>query len=213
MVDRIAHAYDAQLKVHVRGKLIDLGCGKIPLYEAYKDYVTDHVCVDWANSAHMNEHLDYECDLTKGLPFDEEAFDTIILSDVLEHIPEPDLLWLEIARILAPRGKIIMNVPFFYWIHEHPYDYYRYTEYALRRFVDRVGMRVVLLKPIGGAPEILTDIFAKALVRLPFVGKLSCTCLQALMTGLLATRIGKKISQITEKDFPLAYIMVAEKVY
>ena len=77
-----------------------------------------------------------------NLPFGDSEFDTIILSDVLEHIPVPEHLWKEMARILSRNGKIIMNVPFYYCLHEAPHDCSRYTEFALRRFVEMSGLRL-----------------------------------------------------------------------
>lgn len=88
----VAGFYDTHIKNHVKGRLVDLGCGKVPLYEAYRDYVTVCVCVDWKNTWCENDFLDLRCDLTDVLPFRDKGFDTIILSDVLEHIPQPELL-------------------------------------------------------------------------------------------------------------------------
>lgn len=209
--DIIASFYDANLKEHARGRLLDLGCGKVPLYEAYKPYVNDNICVDWGNTRHKNEYLDFECDLTKVLPFENGAFDTIILSDVLEHIPQPEQLWSEMSRILAPGGKIIMNVPFFYWLHEQPHDYYRYTEYALKRFVENAGLTLVKLERTGGAPEILTDILAKHVKSVPLIGKPLAAGLQRLTMVFLRLGVGRKISQKTARNFPYGYFLVAGK--
>ena len=57
-----------------------------------------------------------------------------------------------------------MNVPFYYWLHERPHDYYRYTEYALRRFAETAGFNFLLIKTLGGVPEIIADILAKNLL-------------------------------------------------
>jgi len=80
IVDLIAEIYDNNLRQHARGKLLDLGCGKVPLFSAYKDYVTDNICVDWKNTLHKNEYLDAECDLTKVLPSFFRMFLSISLS-------------------------------------------------------------------------------------------------------------------------------------
>lgn len=142
----------------------------MPLYNAYKEYITDNVCVDWENTLHKNEYLDFECDLTKKLPFEDQVFDTIILSDVLEHVPNPNNLWKEMARILTMNGRIIMNVPFYYWLHERPHDYYRYTEFALRRLIENSGLKLVQIECIGGSPEILADILAKHFQFIHLIG-------------------------------------------
>lgn len=208
----VARSYDTYIKDHVTGRLIDLGCGKVPLFEAYKNYVTDNICIDWGNSIHKNQYLDFECDLTKILPFENESFETVILSDVLEHVYQPETLWKEMSRILSNHGKILMNVPFYYGIHEVPHDYYRYTEYALRRFAEDAGLKIIVLKSYGGAPEIITDIIAKNLRRLPrIVGRPLAIYLQQFTLFFINTKFGKKVSEATSETFPLGYFLIAEK--
>jgi SAM-dependent methyltransferase len=108
--------------------------------------------------------LDHEVDLnTAPLPFDAAAFDTVLLSDVLEHIAEPDQLIGEIARILRPGGALILGVPFLYPIHEQPYDFHRYTQYKLEHFASKHGFAIVELGPVGGASDVWTDISCKIL--------------------------------------------------
>lgn len=211
IADVIAGYYDAHLKLHAKGRLLDLGCGKVPLHDAYREFITDSVCVDWANTVHKNDHLDFEADLTKELQFADGQFDTIVLSDVLEHIPEPEFLCREMARVLTPQGKLLMNVPFYYWLHEQPHDFYRYTEYALRRFMDRSGMEVVKLEVIGGAPEILTDLFAKNVARVPVAGNTVAMLGQWATSAFLRTPLGRKTSGATGRRFPLGYFLVAMK--
>lgn len=209
--DLIARAYQINLPMHATGRLLDLGCGKVPLYHAYKGLVSENICVDWQNTLHKNEYLDRECDLTAALPFADASFDTIILSDVLEHIPEPGLLWSEIARLLARDGKLLMNVPFYYSIHEQPHDYYRYTEFGLRRFVDAAGLRLIDLHAIGGAPEIMADIFAKNILRLPHAGAPLAMLAQWVTHLLVQTGPGARLSRATRANFPIGYFLVAEK--
>ncbi|HEY5478681.1 MAG TPA: class I SAM-dependent methyltransferase [Gaiellaceae bacterium] len=211
MVDRVAAYYDANLRRHARGRLVDLGCGKAPLYRAYADSVSEVTCVDWGNTSHENAYLDLECDLNKTLPFTDGAFDTVILSDVLEHIAQPEPLWAEISRILAPRGKVILNVPFYYSIHAGPYDYYRYTEFALRRFVEKSDLRLIQLESIGGAPEILADVLAKNVKRFPLIGYPLAVLAQWLTAGFTKTRFGRKVSRASGHSFPFGYFLIAEK--
>lgn len=205
IADRTAELYDAHLKLHAKGRLLDLGCGKAPLYDTYRGYVTEAICVDWGNTLHKNDHLDFEADLTQPLPLQDGAFDTILLSDVLEHIPDPDRFCLEIARVLAPGGKLLMNVPFFYWLHEKPYDYYRYTEFALRRFMERSGMSVLQLEATGGSLEILADIVAKHVSRVPVVGRTAAAFSQWTVATFTRTSVGQRVSVGTRKTFPLGY--------
>jgi SAM-dependent methyltransferase len=81
------------------------------LYTPHMSVVTSIVCVDWNNSSQIRDHLDYELDLTQPVPFPDGAFETIVLSDVLEHVPTPEFVRMEMVRVLSENGRIIMNTP------------------------------------------------------------------------------------------------------
>jgi ubiquinone/menaquinone biosynthesis C-methylase UbiE len=200
-----------KLREHARGILADLGCGTVPLYGEYKDLVTETICVDWAQSKHENPHLDYECDLTQRLPLDNDSVDTIVLSCVLEHIPEPTAVWREMHRILRPAGKVLVCVPFLYPLHELPHDYYRYTEFGLRRLAEMTGFDVISLEPIGGAPEVVVNIVSKLLGRIPRIGRPIAAVTQDVAWRLLETSTGRRLSRSTAKTFPLSYFLVTQK--
>ena len=44
MADLVAAHYDRYLKEHARGRLLDLGCGKMPLLHAYAELVDEVTC-------------------------------------------------------------------------------------------------------------------------------------------------------------------------
>jgi SAM-dependent methyltransferase len=212
ITDKVAHHYDQAIRNHAHGRLLDMGCGNVPLYDAYRSLVSENICIDWHNSAHVNPYLDQMVDLTGTLPFEEASFDTVLLTDVLEHIPEPLNLMCEIARILRPGGKLILGVPFFYWLHEMPYDFHRYTEFALRRFCELSGLRVVELVPYGGLPDVMLDLSSKGLNFLP---RPLATVLRPFHTGasfLGKTKPFRKLSDRTKSTFPLGYVLCAEKI-
>lgn len=49
--------------------------------------------------------------LDEPLPFDDASFDTVVCSEILEHLFRPDLLLREIFRVLKPGGRVILTVP------------------------------------------------------------------------------------------------------
>jgi SAM-dependent methyltransferase len=207
MGDLVAARYQSHLAGHARGRLLDLGCGKAPLYGAYASMVSEVTCVDWAPGVYIDRH----CDLSQPLPFEDGRFDTIVLSDVLEHIAEPAQLWREMTRILAPGGHVIMNVPFYYSIHAHPHDYYRYTNFALKRFVQLNGLELRMLEALGGINEILADLLAKALSKLPAIGPPLAMALQAAAGAFTRTCLGGRIARVSSRHFPLGYFMIARR--
>jgi SAM-dependent methyltransferase len=209
--DMIAACYQKNIPIHVSGRLLDLGCGKVPLYEAYKGYITENICIDWGNTLHKNPYLDFEADLNHAIDLPNESFDTIILSDVLEHIRYPEKLSNEIYRLLKPKGKLLLSVPFFYWLHEQPHDYFRYTRHALESIINDAGLSIVSLEEYGGTPHVLTDIFAKNLVSLRFAGKPLASLAQRITSAFATTGMGKRLMAKTKTKFPLGYFLVAEK--
>ena len=209
--DIIADNYFQYLPKYAHGKLLDLGCGYVPLFFVYNKYVSDIVCVDWENTSHKNEYLDFTCNLNKELPFGNNEFDTIILSDVLEHIQNPKLLWKEMARILKKDGILVMNVPFYYCLHEAPYDYYRYTEFALKQYIEEEKLELVFLESVGGILEVLADINSKMFAYFGFIGELMANIIQQSTKLLRKTKIGINIYNKTKNKFPLSYFVIARK--
>lgn len=212
MIDITASFYQTALPKYARGSLADMGCGNVPFYLVYKDLVTEVTCVDWPNTLHKNQYLDLECDLNKPLPLPDNQFDTIIISEVFEHIAEPEVLWSEITRILKPNGKMLVSVPFLYKIHEAPHDYFRYTEFALKNYATKNNLRVLELERFGGLPLVLTDLYAKMIVKIPLAGNALAAFMQWLCLWFIRTRLGNRISANTGKAYPLGYFMVVEKM-
>jgi SAM-dependent methyltransferase len=211
MTQLVAQAYQDHLPNHARGRLVDLGCGTVPLYGAYRPLVTEITCVDWSGNAGSAQHLDVAHDLNQPLPLDDDRYDTAILSDVLEHIRRPEALLSEVARILAPGGRLLLNVPFFYWLHEQPHDYFRYSEHALRSFIEHAGLRLITLEGLGGAPEVLADVIGKHLAQVPLVGSLGARWLQRSAWAVASLPPVARALAPSRQRFPMAYFLVAEK--
>jgi SAM-dependent methyltransferase len=208
----VAEAYNRHLRSNARGRLVDLGCGTVPLYPAYRDLVSEIVCVDWGGSRHGASHLDVEHDLNRPLPFPEARFDTVVLSDVLEHIARPEALLAEIRRVLAPGGRLLMNVPFLYWLHEQPHDYYRFTEHALRLLIANAGLSLLLLESFGGAPQILADVTSKHLQYVPVLGKSLARAVQRVAFEASRLPLAERALEGSRQRFPLGYFLVAERL-
>ncbi len=205
--DITAPVYLDLVRRHARGRLVDLGCGEAPLYGMYRDHVDSVTCVDWSRSVHASDHLDLEADLNEPLPLADASFDTVILSSVLEHVLRPRELLAEIARVLAPGGKLLCVVPFMYRIHEQPHDYFRYSRFALSRFCADAGLEELELEPFGGALEVLLDVSGKLLSR-----SRAASAVHLAVSGALR-RIPalRRASLRSSEHFPLGYALVARR--
>lgn len=207
VADVLAERYQQMLQRHARGHLLDLGAGQVPLYGCYRELVTSTTCVDWQNSAHPCEHIDHLLDLDQPLPLPNAAYDTVLLTDVLEHTQRPLQLLGEISRVLAPGGKLLLTMPFFYWIHEAPHDYARYTSFMLRKLCERSGLRVMELEATGGSPEVLLDLIGKHLAW----SRLLSTVQGRFARWSLALPGLSAASRYSARWFPQGYVLVADK--
>ena len=89
-----------------------------------------------------------------ALPFEADTFDSIVLTEVLEHCEEPKRAIAQVFRVLKPGGRLLVTSPMVWPWHgiegEYP-DYWRFTHQAwellLRRFVD------VSIKPCAWSDE------------------------------------------------------------
>jgi SAM-dependent methyltransferase len=93
--------------------------------------------------------LDAVADLT-ALPFRAGIFDAAINMVTLEHLREPSLALAEIARTLAPGGRLLIAAPHEWEVHQAPHDYFRYTRFGLQYLLEKAGLEVVEIRPAGG---------------------------------------------------------------
>lgn len=127
---------------------MDFGCGSKPYRNIFP--VEEYIGVDFYNEGHPhdNEHIDVFYD-GKKLPFPDADFDSVLSSEVFEHIFNlPDII-REIHRVMKPGGKLLITCPFVWNEHEVPHDYARYTKFALYDMMEKSGFRVLEFEKSG----------------------------------------------------------------
>ena len=120
--------------------VLDAGSGRAPYRDlfAHARYETaDFLAVD--GKAYTEQ--DYVCDLAE-IPVEDARFDHVLLTQVLEHVPEPATVLAELHRVLKAGGTLWLTAPLFYAEHERPYDFFRYTQYGLRHLLESAGFVV-----------------------------------------------------------------------
>ena len=212
ITELVAELYSLYIPVYAKGRLLDLGCGNCPFYGLYKQYISSVFCIDWENSFYPNKYADQLCDLNQPLnPIEDNEFDTVILSDVLEHISNPQGLVKEINRILTEGGVFIFNVPFLHWIHESPYDFYRYTEFILRKYLEDNNFEIIKFEIIGGAIESWSYITARLSSYIPFLSLFLPSIICHICFGIARISWLKRKLSVLNGLFPLGYFIIAKK--
>ncbi len=100
---------------------------------------------------------DYHCS-AEDIPVDNESFDMILMTEVLEHLENPRAALQESSRILKPDGKIIATIPFLFPIHADPHDYQRWTQERLKIEFKKAGYKDVEIKSMGSVAAVFYDI-------------------------------------------------------
>lgn len=142
---------------HANGVMLDYGCGGQPYRDYFKDTITRYIGADVA--AAQGVKLDLLVDPGKPLRLPDQSIDTILSSQVLEHVGDFGFYLDECARLLRSGGALIMTVPMQWRHHEVPYDYWRFTRFGIISQLERRGFRVEDASPCGGVFALLGQIF------------------------------------------------------
>jgi SAM-dependent methyltransferase len=144
----IAHFVREGLAAYGRGRLLDVGCGEKP-YECYAPAaVSQWLGVDVPENvlADVKAYAD-------AVPLPDASFDTVLCTDVLEHVADPAATVREMARLLRPGGVALLTTPLCYPIHEAPYDFWRFTRYGLRQLFEGAGFEIVDMQTMAAGPR------------------------------------------------------------
>ena len=134
---------------YIKGRLLDVGCGKRPYSLIYDSLVTESFGTEVTFSPHGTDAADL-ISYAETLPFESHSFDTILCTEVLEHTRQPFQVLEEFARILKPNGHLLLSVPFIYPIHEAPHDYWRFTTHGLQSLCESVELTPLYVHAKGG---------------------------------------------------------------
>lgn len=128
--------------------LLDLGCGPRPYFSIYKSYFTKTIGADLADSPFPKKEIDIYCSATE-VPLPDESVDVILCTEVLHDLPEPDLFFAEVKRLLKKRGILILTSPFVVPIVDGSFDHYRYTKYGLTYRIQKSGLEVKSIEEVS----------------------------------------------------------------
>lgn len=154
----------------LKGRLLDVGCGEMP----YKKYIIENSTVNNYTGLDIEYGLQYANSKPdalwdgKTMPFSDEHFDTVIATEVFEHIPDLDRTLAEINRVLKNGGTMFFTVPFLWPLHEVPNDECRYTPFLLQRKLHNSGFKDIDIKALGGWNASLAQMLGLWVRRKPF---------------------------------------------
>ena len=73
----------------------------------------------------------------------ENEFDIVLCTNVLEHVFDFQIAIDNVHAALKSDGVAIIVVPAFYPLHDEPLDYWRFTEHALRKLLNKFSRTTI----------------------------------------------------------------------
>ena len=150
------------------GILLDVGCGLKPYEKYFAPHVEQYYGTEYSvESGFRGNRADAAGD-AEAMPFADQSVDTILCTEVLEHVKNPEKVIEEFARILKPDGIIMTTAPFFYPIHDS-FDFFRYTNEGIAVMMKRHGLEIEKIKPLSGTGLTVAMMFNFYLFDLGFM--------------------------------------------
>lgn len=134
-----------KVRSYARGVLLDLGARNKPYYEIFQEETSKYVALDIDPHSQVDVYGD-----CLALPFKDNSFDTILMTQVLNDVYHIEKAVSEIKRVLRRRGCLILTESQSTGLHDVPHDYFRFSKFALAKLMARVGLKVELLEPRCG---------------------------------------------------------------
>jgi SAM-dependent methyltransferase len=77
------------------------------------------------------------------LPYPDGSVGTVLALSTFEHVRQFWRGFAEVRRILRPDGALLVACPFYFHIHEHPGDFWRFTPSALEMLLEPYPAKVL----------------------------------------------------------------------
>ena len=127
----------------------DVGCGSGPFSVHLSSIARSYIGIDTSDSFYDTDTVDI-IGTANAVPMKDGVSDAVLSSQVIEHLPDPDLALRESARILKNGGLLFISFPFMYPLHVAPRDFFRYTSHGFEVLCRRHGFEIVEEHRLGG---------------------------------------------------------------
>ena len=155
-----------------RYRVLDVGCGQKPYEPFFAPHASSYVGVDPVENPKAVLRGSVE-----ALPVDDDSFDVVLCSQVLEHADDPALAARELFRAVAPGGRLLLSTHGTQVYHPSPVDYWRWTHAGLEKILrDNGEWASITVSPASGTTAciaMLLNVYIDLAARRAHVGALA----------------------------------------
>jgi SAM-dependent methyltransferase len=205
----ISEGLDLLGKPQQGARVLDIGAGECPLRSKLEELGFSYQSLDIAqNSSGTIDFVARIDEPLRGRLAEGCKFDLLVLTEVLEHVADWGLAFENIASLLKSEGHCIVTTPFFYMLHEEPYDFWRPTDYALRYFGEKNGLEVVFSQRNGDGWDVLgtlicsTSVCRRKKSIAAYMALVPVWCIHRLLKLFFKSRILQRLV-----DFQMRYYL------
>lgn len=145
------------------------------------------------------------------IPLAADSAETVIMTEVLEHLQNPKEAIKEAARLLKPGGHIIISAPFLYPIHADPDDYQRLTASWFRQTLAENNLEIMEIKEQGFLFTVILDSLKKIISEIKFTPVRWMVALLFLPIAEIFLFWEKKFPPKAIKSYVGGYFIIARK--
>lgn len=184
------------LKENTKYNVLDYGCGARPYEYLFEGHTMKYVGVDIGD----NPKADIIINPGDKLQVDDNEFDIVLSSQVLEHVEDVDQYMNECNRILKKGGYLLLSTHGTWQYHAAPYDYNRWTCIGLKYLLDKHGFDIEKSIPVLGQLAVTSQL------RLSFFDSL------ANMIGILGKIVLIPISLFSQLKMMVEDVLTPQRV-
>lgn len=194
---------------YISGDVLDLGAGNYDRYGAFYQYKTL-----MKMDVEKSDNVDV-VGIAEEIPFPAERFDSVVSTQVFEHISNPEKAAQEIYRVLKRGGTLILTVPQTNELHSEPYDYWRYTKFGLTELFERQGFTKLEMEQSGGFFTVVGHVSMRYLIdrlhlhRRLFIGAILSQVFR--IAGMIALFLDRLDRSVANRKHTLGWCAVFRK--
>lgn len=174
----LKRAYEKLINKHLTSskvyKIADYGCGVMPYKYIFRSLNSENQYV----GIDVGDNPDAEVIIKENdiLPLENNSFDVVMSTQVIEHVDNLEQYMKECYRIIKPGGLFLLSAPATWQYHLSPIDVQRWTSYGIKKLITDYKFKVIdfehILGQLAATSQLRLSFYYSAANFLGVIGKI-----------------------------------------